>query len=274
MKDNRTCYLVKDLLPLFMDRLTCKESEELITSHLQTCPKCAAYYESLKEERNEALEIESIQYKGMKRLLRRYRFEMLGFSFGILLVILVIAFFIASLFIKASDEPSYSVSEHFEEAQDYGKQNYTGISALALFPDRDNEAGEIVEFYYDCKGNTLYQNYQIYLKCHYTPSTYEAEKNRLKNIIDPTTQTAVVYTEDEFDYPGVYAMLYDEGYEYALFLDEDDCIIYIYLQGMDRRNLVFGSVYLPFDYGQFGYSFETEREAFRIYPENMGGIVN
>lgn len=60
-------------------------------------------------------------------------------------------------------------------------------------------------------------------------------------------------------------MLYDEGYEYALLSEEEYKIIYIYLQGIDRRELVFEEKYLPKDYGQKGYFMETEREPFRIY---------
>ena len=41
--------------------------------------------------------------------------------------------------------------------------------------------------------------------------------------------------------------------------------IYIYLQGIDRRELVFEEKYLPKDYGQMGHFMETEREPFRIY---------
>ena len=44
-------------------------------------------------------------------------------------------------------------------------------------------------------------------------------------------------------------------------------IIYIYLQGLDRRELVFREEYLPKDYGQRGDFFETEREAFCIYDK-------
>ena len=61
-------------------------------------------------------------------------------------------------------------------------------------------------------------------------------------------------------------MLYDEGYEYALLSDADCTIHYIYLQGADRRELHFPTAYLPKNYGQFGYSFETECDPYRIYP--------
>lgn len=156
--------------------------------------------------------------------------------------------------------------EHYEQSSDYGKQNYTGISKLALFPDDHAMTGKILDFYYDCKGEELYQTYQIYLNCQYEPESYETEKNRLLHITDETTGTTALYSTDEFSFPGVYAMLYDDGHEYALFSDKDYSIIYIYLQGVDRRNLYFDTTLLPKDYGQYGYPFETEREPFSIYP--------
>ena len=90
-------------------------------------------------------------------------------------------------------------------------------------------------------------------------------KKRLLQTTDKNTERKVEYSEEETSLPCVYAMLYDEGYEYALFSEEEGKIIYIYLQGIDRRELVFDEKYLPKDYGQKGHFMETEREPFRIY---------
>ena len=87
------------------------------------------------------------------------------------------------------------------------------------------------------------------------------------NITDKNTGRKVGYSEMETALPFIYAMLYDEGYEYALLSDQECMIIYIYLQGMDRRELAFREEYLPKDYGQRGDFFETEREAFCIYDK-------
>ncbi len=273
MKENRECSLVKDLLPLYIDHLASDESEQFIHAHLETCGKCIHYYDGLLEERKELLQMEEKNMNGLKRLLKRHRYEMIGLVSGIITILVVmIAAIIFAVQGSSTAEQEYSVKEHYEQVEDYGKQHYAGISQLALFPDTSVTSGNVTNFYYDCKGQKLYQDYQIYLKCYYETDVYEAEKNRLLHVTDEITGTSVCYTEDEFTLPGVYAMLYDDGHEYALFSDEECSVIYIYLQGIDRRNLYFDTTYLPKDYGQYGYLFETEREPFRIYPAYQGGI--
>lgn len=267
MKGNTDCNIVADLMPLSLDGLTSEESEKLIQEHLKNCKKCQKYRENLTWERQERERNEQEIDRKIFRSLKRWRYELIGLFLGI---VFVVAFVVIVLFkpfagIGKEEEEVYSVNEHYELAEDYGKQNYQGIAGLVLFPNSDDMAGMIEEFYYDCKGNEMYQEYQIYLECTYEEDDYETEKQRLLNITDEDTERKVGYSEEETAQPCVYAMLYDEGYEYVLLSDGECKIVYIYLQGMDRRELVFDKKYLPKDYGQFGYSFETEREPFRIY---------
>lgn len=259
------CSVVRDLLSLALDDLVSEESRQLIEEHLDVCKKCRTYMEHMKEER---LTAEAVRMSGENRLkqaLKRRRYEMLGMLGGIvfLLIIILGALFQPFSGLLAEKDP-YPIKEHYESAADYGKQNYQGIAGLSLFPDADVLGGDVNDFYYDCKGNKLYQEYQIYLECSYDTEAYEREKKRLLSVTDKVTGRSVIYSEEETSLPCVYAMLYDEGFEYALFAPENR-IIYIYLQGVDIRNLYFDRKYLPKDYGQAGYAFETEREAFRIY---------
>lgn len=269
MKEYTECSVVKDLMPLSIDGLTSTESEQLIQQHLITCKKCQRHLEELIEQRQEQLSLEQERDNRLLRGLKKWRYEMMGFAGAIVLVVLIIIGLIGKVFLSAGNtqEPTYAVTEHYEQAQDYGKQNYQGIAKLALFPKEDTLTGEIQEFFYDCKGSKLYQEYQIYLKCQYDASSYEKEKERLLHVTDDETGQSVVYSEEETSKPCVYAMLYDDGFEYAVFVEENNQILYIYLQGMDRRNIVFDTKYLPKDYGQMGYVFETEREPFCMYEK-------
>ena len=266
MKENIDCSIVSDLMELSLDGLTSEESEQLIQEHIQSCKKCQKYRELLIMERQERIRNEQENDKKIFRALKRWRYELIGLFIGI---IAVMAFIIIILFQPFSGnqdgEEVYPVKEHYEQTTDYGSQNYKGIAQLALFPDSKKMTGQITEFYYNSKGNKLYQEYQIYLECTYEKEAYEAEKQRLLQITDKNTERKVGYSEEETSLPCVYAMLYDEGYEYALLSDEEGKIIYIYLQGIDRRELVFDEKYLPKDYGQKGHFMETEREPFRIY---------
>ena len=265
MKANTDCNIVADLMALSLDGLTSEESEQLIQEHIQTCKKCQRYKENLVLERQEKEKNEQENDKKIFRALKRWRYELIGLVLGIFFVVAFIVIILFQPFSGNKDEEVYPVKEHYEQTTDYGKQDYKGIAGLALFPDNEDITEQIAEFYYDCKGNKLYQEYQIYLECTYEKESYKVEKQRLLQITDKNTERKVEYSEEEASIPCVYAMLYDEGYEYALLSEEEGKIIYIYLQGIDRRELVFEEKYLPKDYGQKGHYMETEREPFRIY---------
>lgn len=267
MRGNMDCNIVTDLMPLSLDCLTSEESEQLIQEHLRTCKKCQRCRENLVLERQERERNEQENDRKIFHALKRWRYELLGLLMGVLLVFAFVVMLVFIWFTGVGSEEGYSVQEHYELPENYGKQNYQGIAGLALFPDSEKMTGKIEKFYYDCKGQKLYQEYQIYLECTYEKEDYEKEKQRLFNLTDQKTGRKTGYAEDETILPCAYAMLYDEGYEYALLSDQECMIIYIYLQGLDRRELAFREEYLPRDYGQRGDFFETEREAFCIYDK-------
>lgn len=49
MKNDLTCGVVRDLLPLFLEKLTRPETDEAIKRHLQSCPDCTAYLQRLDQ---------------------------------------------------------------------------------------------------------------------------------------------------------------------------------------------------------------------------------
>lgn len=268
MKNHLDCSLVRDLLPLSLEGLAGEESKQFLQMHLQECKECQGFREELLKEIEENKISERRKENRILKTLKRWRYEMLGLLIGIFSVLAVIILGIGMLFLKGNKtEEVYSVKEHYEDTSDYGKQNYRGVSKLVLFPKSTDMSKTAEVFYYDCKGSRLYQSYQIYLECSFEEQVYQAEKERLLSITDKETGRKVVYSEEENLLPCVYAMLYDEGYEYALLSDEECKIRYIYLQGIDRRELRFEAKYLPKDYGQAGYDFETEREPYRIYSK-------
>ncbi len=266
---NANCSVVQDLIPLKLDGLLSEDSENLLREHLETCKKCRIYMEEACEERAQEALAETSREGRLMRALKRRRYEMVGMLTGILALVMVICLGLFQPFSGLGSEGEvYEVKEHYEEPGDYGKQEYRGVAGLALFPDAECMSGDVADFYYDCKGSKLYQDYQIYLECNYEPADFLKEKERLLGVTDEKTGKGAQYSEEETFLPCVYAMLYDTGFEYALLSEEEHKVIYIYLQGTDIRNLYFDRRYLPKDYGQAGYAFETEREAFRIYPSD------
>ena len=100
-----TCDVIKDLLPLYVDEVLSKDSNELVEEHLKTCDDCTAYCEKLKGADDisgiEAVRIEENleeiePLKKIKKRIRRTAIR-LGIAIGVCLLIgmLVIGFYYA-----------------------------------------------------------------------------------------------------------------------------------------------------------------------------------
>lgn len=268
MKKDRECYVILDLLPSYAEGLTSEATNRLVEEHLDKCKKCKEFYEGIQWSRAQEEKREQETGQRFRKLLLRYRYQMLGLLIGIVVTVLMVAGYI--MYFLYDINQTNKAAAHTEQIEDYGTwENYYGISELAIFPAAEMCDGNRMDYYYDCSGSKLYQNCQIYLECQYSKQDYEKEKERLLSIDNQETGMKVRYDNTEFRYPAVYAMLYDMNgcYEYALFFEEECRIVYIYLQGIQRSDLYFETKMLPLYYGQTGYMFETEKEPFSIYPE-------
>ncbi len=72
MKHNISCALVRDLAPLYAEKLISGESREEIEAHLETCESCREYYhrltENMEEEQMEIIRQEAVEIDYMKRI--------------------------------------------------------------------------------------------------------------------------------------------------------------------------------------------------------------
>lgn len=83
------CEIVRDLLHMYIDDLTSKESNEFINKHLLTCPECTDYYNNLKEaipelNKNEKAPSENTENNLMKKIRRK----ILGGASGLMIFFL------------------------------------------------------------------------------------------------------------------------------------------------------------------------------------------
>ena len=259
--------IVRDLLFSYAEELTSDNTKVFLENHLKECSKCRSIYQDILEEVEAQRAKESGRDKRFLYKLKRYRYQILGAFLGMLLTI---AFIIGLVFYGIWTSRERSSTEIFtNKIQDYGSfEDYHGYSKLSLFPPKDLTAqnGEILEYIYDCSGPKLYQTCQIYLECSYTAEEYAKEVQRLQQIKDDGTGLLALYSPDGYEYPAIYTMKNtDTCNEYVLLLEEEQKIIYIYLQGIvDRRDLHFQEKYLPLDYGQDGMNFE-DVESYNIY---------
>lgn len=274
MKEKQMCAIVEDLFSSYTEELTNETTSHKIEEHLKKCKSCQKKYEVyLLQTEEENMQDEKKGWKFYRRL-SRYRYQLTGVILGIVFTLAVIiggtAFSIFYL------QKAATINNYTENIEEYGEfQDYAGISKLYLFPSKkkmDMKNISLEKYVYECYGNKMFQTCQIYLECKYSKESYLAEKERLKNV--KGEEKAVQNSEADFAYPGVYAMLNSEScYEYALFLEEEQKIIYVYIQGLvDRRELKFSEKYLPLEYGQNGDSFENEKE-YNIYSIDMEEVT-
>lgn len=265
---DRECMIIRDLLPSYIEQLTNDTTVSIIETHLQECKSCEKRYRELLLQYEEKSSNQGKAEKHFFRRLRRYRYQMLGGFIGMLLPFLAVVGWFGFIILQNRFLPT--PMEYTEEASDYGEfDGYRGLSELSLFPEEEKlEETAILEYVYECDKHSLFQECQIFLECQYKEDAYLTEKERLQQMVGHDTGLGVIYTEKDFAYPAVYAMINTESCnEYALFLEEEHKIIYVYLQGMvDRRELHFGEEYLPLEYGQHGMEFERV-EAYSIYSD-------
>lgn len=74
---NKTCGIIRDLMPLVIDHVSSKESSNLVETHMAVCPECAEYYREMKAgvpagDENEKKE-ESVAFTQAARKLKRKR---------------------------------------------------------------------------------------------------------------------------------------------------------------------------------------------------------
>ncbi len=265
----KKCMIVRDLLDSYAEELTGDKTTEFIQQHLKECTKCRDAYQELLEEQEEQRAKESGLDKRFLFKLKRYRYQLMGAFLGVVLTIL---FIVGALFVSIMvGKEKNNTDVYTNQIDAYGEfKDYYGLSELALFPKKDGMGAnvEILSYVYDCSGAKLYQECQIYLECRYDGEGFEKEKSRLQQIENSETGLSVVIDATGYEYPAIYAMKNEESCnEYALLLEEEKKIIYIYLQGsVDRRDLYFDEIYLPYDYGQDGLHFEDVEE-YSIYPK-------
>ncbi len=86
------CKVIQDLLPLYAEKLTSEESNELVEEHLEGCEECQKFYEDIKaEETHPTAEAQDV--RPLKKIKRRTMLKIIaGFVGGVLLLGTLFAF--------------------------------------------------------------------------------------------------------------------------------------------------------------------------------------
>lgn len=260
MKHNDTiCSIATTLYPFYREGLTSPASNDFLEAHLQECPDCKRLLQ-LSGNAGTVCTANMSEASYLKRFRRLFFAATLGVFLGILLFALLfvnLVFGAKHFFRLVTGQHTV----HTDSPADYRQwEDYQGISDFAIFPEDFSGCKTINQYQYRCDSSSILTALQLYLDCSYTPKDYETEKKRLLAIAKNDTG------QNLFARPACYTMLfYDTSCEYAIFLEEEQRILYISLENIPRDEIVFDETYLPLDYGNFGSPPENQAKPYCIY---------
>mgnify|MGYP001624069821 CR=1 FL=1 len=87
-KNKETCFLIRDLLPSFIDGITSKETNKIVEEHLQECTECKNSYEDMEKELNIS---ETLETKKKIKIFKKINHKIRTLQI-IILIILVFLF--------------------------------------------------------------------------------------------------------------------------------------------------------------------------------------
>ena len=133
MKTNLTCGIVRDLLPLYADRLTGEESSRAIEAHLQSCEDCRAIWRQMTnaEPEHQADQAEIDYLKKVKRSRKRL---LIGAAAAVLVICLGVFAWAA---IRAA-RPTVDYDAQTETVIIYGKSGYGKLTLPAQTDEAKN----------------------------------------------------------------------------------------------------------------------------------------
>ena len=159
------CEIIKDLLPLYMDKLTSQESNREIEVHLQRCRSCREYYQEMKGELPDILPRAQVDETALIRKVSRKGKRMKRLA---ILMILVLCVLLAGSVVVF--RPSKVDSSEVELL--YGRVGNTVYAQMNESKNRTIQFTGSVDSIKDDKGNSIGQ--EMYLKT--LTSVYSPQK--------------------------------------------------------------------------------------------------
>lgn len=87
------CSIIRDLLPLYCDKLTSEDSNEEIEKHLHECEECNAVYESMNKK-EENIEVPEKDVKPLKKVKKRTALKIIATVLGTAVVLFGVFMFV------------------------------------------------------------------------------------------------------------------------------------------------------------------------------------
>ncbi len=87
------CNIVKDLLPLYCDKLTSQDSNEEIEKHLSECAECKSVYDSMNQKEDD-IKLSDKDVKPLKKIKKRTKLKVIGAVLGTAVVLFGVFMFV------------------------------------------------------------------------------------------------------------------------------------------------------------------------------------
>lgn len=202
MMSKETCFLIKDLLPLYIDELCGKESTEIIKNHLEICTSCRKEYQQLTNQPEiKAINDNSTELvRGVGNMFKKDKKKAVIKTVSIFLAVLVLLGVFA--FLKV---PLMIYKIEFDTGR------YSGVTETCeIF-----ESGDISKSNYSNEYFDLYIDADVYTyKEKKVEKTYILDFGKGKNLVIydenqgvpiPTLEEHKKYFNQSLKYPIVYA---------------------------------------------------------------------
>lgn len=91
------CCIVRDLLPLYVEKMVSDQTAQQIKAHLAGCPECQSEYESFRDTGElDVLEIPAVavqtEVKPFKKVMRKLNRQMHGLAYGLIIFFILWGF--------------------------------------------------------------------------------------------------------------------------------------------------------------------------------------
>lgn len=219
------CGMIKDLLPLYIEKLTSEASNKVVEEHFEECEQCRIFFEKM------SLPNPKIQYnrKPAESFRNYVKNEQIKLVFKVALITAIVSIIIfVGICIWLFGLPPKKITgieNYYETMQKYAgdKKTYQIRSGFLCFPDDLPGSTDPVQsqFFFSNQDSLLGSSTIVYLECVYDDKDFAAEIDRLEH----AERMRPVRRDDgsRFAYPAYYA-IYDDYAgkdEYALITGEN-----------------------------------------------------
>ncbi len=142
------CNLIKDLIPLYYDKVCSEESRKIVEEHLQECSECNIYYKEMCKEDDVNLysdDLEKQKAESFQKVKSKIRQKQIIVASIIICILLVVSFAIVGVLKKSvdiieDDKISVSMENNNLIAKVNGTQpNYMKIKNVEKLEDEDDK---------------------------------------------------------------------------------------------------------------------------------------